>query len=673
MSSIFNTFQYWVEYYPASAVGTLTLASAYLFAILGFILLLSGALKRSNTLVRKGERSLILTCFFVFSATLFLAHAFLVNDFSLEYVASHSSSRLPRFYAFTALWGGQSGSLLFWIAILCGYTLVVLLAYRNRNRLYMPWVALTLDGVILFFLTTVIFAANPFKPIGEIVADGRALNPILQHPLMAFHPPALYLGYVGFTVPFAFAIAALFTGHMSKSWLSAVRQWAVIPWFFLTWGMLLGSRWAYVELGWGGYWAWDPVENASLLPWLLATAYLHSIMIQEKKNMLRMWNLTLIISTFVLSILGTFITRSGILSSVHAFAVSAIGDYFIVFLAFVIFYGIALLYIRWPVIKSERRIEHFLSKESSFLFNNLILTGIMFAVLWGTLFPLISDIVTGHRMNVAAPFFNAVNSPLGLALLILTGICPLIAWRKASWKNFRQNFLYPLVFTFITAVIVFVLGLRKPLSLTFATSAFFVMYTILYEFFRGIQARVRMHGESFVKALFKLLWKHPRRYGGYIVHLGVVFIFFGIVGTAFYQQKTEVHLKPGESHSFEGYTFEYKDIFVRNYPHKQDVRARLLLKKDNKLIKELQPGKEIHFQAEQPVSEIALYSTFWSDIYTVLASWKEDRSATFIIYHNPLIMWIWIGGITILIGGVIIFIPRPQPSYQTRLQHILNI
>ncbi|GBC85381.1 Cytochrome c-type biogenesis protein CcmF [bacterium HR11] len=657
----------WIHYdpsqYPVAFVGTILLAGAWLMALYAMAASVWGGLRRREPWVRSGEHALGATTLVLSMAVFLLWQALYTNNFDLAYIVQHSSSKIPRLYALAALWGGQEGSLLFWVWILSLYTALVLLQNRHRRRLWLPYVSATLALVQLFFLTTILFAANPFTPVPEAVGEGRGLNPILQRPLMAIHPPNLYLGYVGFTVPFAFAVAALVTGRMNLEWLVAVRRWALVPWFFLTAGILIGSRWAYQELGWGGYWAWDPVENASLMPWLLSTAYLHSIMVQEKKNMLRAWNITLIMATFLLSVLGTFITRSGILSSVHAFAVSPIGDYFIVFLSFILFYGLALLYIRWPVIRSAQRIEAVLSKESSFLFNNLLLTGICFAVLWGTLFPLVSDLVKGHRITVAAPFFNQVTAPLGLALLILTGICPLIAWRRATWTNFERNLLLPSVFTLVAASVLFALGLREPLPLAFVGAGVLVLATTALEFYRGVRARRRMYSEPVWTAFGKLFVKHPRRYGGYIVHLGVVLLFFGIVGSAFYQVKREVFLRPGDTAHLQGYTLKYEGLRLQRFPHKDLVTASVVLQRGDRVVTRLAPGREFHPNADQPVTNVAIYSTWRGDVYLVLGAWDENQGATLEMYYNPLVIWFWVGGWLMLVGGVIVMNPRWEPAY----------
>lgn len=660
---MFDLIGTWLRFYPKSLLGTTFLFLAASLILYTLVIGILGIRKRSERFIRSAERAMYAVTVILSLTILQLAMAFYQNDFTLEYVAQHSSSELPRIYAVTALWAGQSGSLLFWVWILSLYTAVVLYTNRFKRRTWLPYVVVILAFVEGFFLFTNLFGANPFLPPPDTIGNGMGMNPILQHPLMLAHPPNLYLGYVGFTIPFAFAIAGLFTGKMGQEWLTAIRRWAIIPWFFLTVGIIMGSRWAYVELGWGGYWAWDPVENASFMPWLLSTAYLHSIMIQEKKNMLRAWNLFLIIATFLMAILGTFITRSGILSSVHAFAVSRIGDFFVVFLAFVLFYSLAIVYIRWPIIRSERRIESFLSKESSFLFNNLLLVGICFTVLWGTLFPLISDLVKGHRITVAAPFFNAVTAPIGFALLILTGICPLIAWRRASWSNFQKNLLYPFTGTLLFATVLFALGIRKAWPLAFASASFFVLATIILEFYRGVRARRQLHGEGRLKAFWKLLVKHPRRYGGYIVHFGIVFIFFGITGTAFYQVKKEVNLKPSQAVELEGYQLLYKGLESQRFMHKESVRARTQLIKKGETVATLFPGQDFHFNADQPVSEVAIHSGLWGDVYVVFAGTDNDGSVTFQIYYNPLINWLWFGGILILFGGIVIFNPQWEPAY----------
>ena len=452
-------------------IGELSLWVALLMAIWATtVSFAGGALKRSD-LTRSGERAIYATLTMVILASAGLWTALFTHDFSIKYVASFSSANLPKIYTFTAFWAGQSGSLLFWCLILAIYSALAVYANRARNRALMPYVTGTLGVVLVFFLATVCLGANPFERLDWIPPDGRGMNPQLQNPGMAIHPPTLYLGYVGTTIPFAFAIGALITRRLDSEWLTAIRKWTLISWFFNTVGIMLGMWWAYVELGWGGYWAWDPVENASLLPWLVNTAFLHSIMVQEKRGMLRKWNVTLVVSTFLLSIFGTFITRSGIISSVHSFAQSPVGNWFAGFLVLAIIVTAYLVTTRLKDLEAKASLESMVSREAAFLYNNVVLVGIAFSVLWGTLFPIISEAVRGEKITVGPPFFNAVNIPLGLTLLLLTGIGPLIAWRRASLGNLQRQFAGPVMAGLTTGVALLILGMRDftaVLAYTFA-------------------------------------------------------------------------------------------------------------------------------------------------------------------------------------------------------------
>src|SRR4051812_16614810 len=454
-----------------------------------------GALRRDD-LVASGRRAIYATFAMVLVASIGLWTALLSRDFSLEYVAGHISANMPNVYVFTAFWSGQAGSMLFWALILSFYSAIAVYANRDRNRVLIPYAAGTLGAIILFFLATVCFKANPYDRLSFVPADGRGMNPQLQNPGMAIHPPNLYLGYVATAIPFAFAIAALVTRRLDAEWLGIVRRWSLLSWFFLTIGITLGMWWAYVELGWSGDWAWDPVENASLLPWLTGTAFLHSIMIQEKRGMLRKWNVVLVVTTFLLAIFGTFITRSGIIESVHSFAQSPVGSWFATF--FLTATGVTIYFVatRLRDLEAKAELESMVSREAAFLYNNVVLVGIAFSVLWGTLFPILSEWVRGSKITVGPPFFNTVNVPLGLLLLGLTGVGPLIAWRKASTSNLKRQFAVPVAAGLLVGVMLFALGMRDGYALVAYTLAGFVAATIVQEFQKGISARRNIHGES---------------------------------------------------------------------------------------------------------------------------------------------------------------------------------
>ncbi len=441
-------------------IGELSLWVALLMATWGTTVGFAGGYYKRPELIASAERASYATFGFLLLASVGLWTALLRSDFSFRFVASYTSANLPSIYKFTAFWAGQSGSLLLWAFILSAYSAIAVWTNRSRNRELMPYVTATLSAITLFFVMTLCFGSNPYARLDWIPPDGTGLNPQLQNPGMAIHPPNLYLGYIGTAIPFAFAVAALITRRLDAGWLAAVRRWTLVSWFFNTTGIILGMWWAYVELGWGGYWAWDPVENASFLPWLVNTAFLHSIMVQEKRGMLRKWNVTLVVSAFLLAILGTFITRSGVISSVHSFAQSSVGNWFLGFLILSVSVTVYLVATRLNDLEAKAELESLVSREASFLFNNLLLVGIAFAVLWGTLFPILSEAVTNNKITVGPPFFNKVNIPLGLALLALTGIGPLIAWRRASAENLKRQFTGPLLVGITTGAALFAVGMR---------------------------------------------------------------------------------------------------------------------------------------------------------------------------------------------------------------------
>ncbi len=436
----------------------------------------------------------LLVC--MLAASLALWQGLISHDFNIEYVAAYTSRNLPPYFIVSAFWAGQKGSLLFWAVVLSLFGSLAQTLTPRRYSDLLPHVAGVTSAVVVFFVSVMLASANPFERLPFTPADGRGLNPQLQNVGMVIHPPMLYLGYISITVPFAFAVAALLSRRLDTGWIHAIRKWTLVSWLFLSIGITLGMWWAYVELGWGGYWAWDPVENASLLPWLTMTAFLHSVMIQEKRGMLKRWNLGLIIGTFLLSIFGTFITRSGVISSVHSFTQSNVGYFFLAFLVVAGIAGFTLLYTRWPLLEPEAQLDSVVSREAAFLFNNLLFVGIAFSVLWGTLFPILSELVKGHKITVGPPFFNRVNVPLGLLLLGLTGVGPLIAWRRASPENLKRQFLWPGVAGLLTLAGLLAAGMRDLYPLMAVALAGFVLGTVVQEFYRGMRARMRMHAES---------------------------------------------------------------------------------------------------------------------------------------------------------------------------------
>jgi len=590
-----------------------------------------------------------------------------------------------------SLWGGQKGSLMFWGWLLSIFASLAVYLNRHKNQEMMPYVVATLMAGTTFFLLLNVFVSQPFEKLwqladGQVIramtqpanaviftaADGRGLNPLLQHPAMVIHPPLLYLGFVGFSVPFAFAIAALVTKKLDSQWLSTIRRWTIVPWFFLGVGMLLGGKWAYMELGWGGYWAWDPVENAALMPWLVGTAFIHSTMIQEKKNMLRVWNMVLILLTYTLCIFGTFLTRSGVVSSVHSFARSDIAPWFVGYLVLIVVGSAGLLIRRVPDLKTNQHFDSVVSRESAFLVNNLIFLGAMFAVLWGTIFPIVTEAIRGVKVTVAEPFFNKVTIPIGLFLLFLTGVGPLVAWRKTSTRLLKKIFFKPMLTALLALGLMLVFGIRHFYALVSFTLAVFVTATIVAEFHRGARARMRKNAENYLGALYSLLQKNKRRYGGYIVHFGIVVLFVGFTGKAFDAEK-EAHLQIGESMQIRGYRLEYLDFKVLEDANKQVWQAKMDVYKDGEKVKTIYPNKHFYLVQEQPTTEVVLRSTLLEDLYVVLAQPNEDRSAIFKVYINPLVNFVWLAGLIVTLGTFVILLPdhrerRKKPLSTRRAQ-----
>jgi cytochrome c-type biogenesis protein CcmF len=638
-------------------IGHFILLSAFILCIFSIITSVFGARMRRADFVESGERAVIGVVFLVITACGILIHALVTSNFQFEYVAHYTSTTLPIPYKVTALWGGQAGSLLFWLFILTMYTLFVLIQNQNKNRHLMPYVTATLMSVTLFFLSLVLFAADPFKKLSPIPIEGQSLNPILQNYWMASHPPSLYMGYVGVTVPFAFAMATLITGRLEVRWLKTIRKWSLFAWLFLTLGILQGSYWAYIELGWGGYWAWDPVENASLMPWLASTAFLHSVMVQEKKGMLKIWNMVLVITAFTLAIFGTFLTRSGVVSSVHSFAQSPIGKYFVVFLGLQIAISVGYLVYRRKELKPEAKLESFISRESSFLFNNIFFLVICLVVLLGTTFPIMSEWITGSKVTVSSPFFNKVITPFAIGLILLTGICPLIAWRKAGLNNLKRNFLVPSLLGTIAVVILLAFGIRHVIALMFFFSCVFVMATVYFEFSKGTQARMAMIRESAPAAFYNLVQRNSRRYGGFIIHTGMGVLMIGIAASSFFGLEKDAMVQLNQSFQVRGYQLTYRDIEFHKDPHKELVRAKIEVVRNGRPEGFLIPERHFYKNQDQPTTEVALRSFWNEDLYIILAGWDEQGQATFKVYVNPLISWLWWGGFIMLFGGIVVLSP----------------
>jgi cytochrome c-type biogenesis protein CcmF len=641
-------------------LGTLALAIALILAVYSIVANIYGARRNAPDFVVSARHAIWAMCAMVTIAVVVLWVALLRSDFSLEYVAAYSSTTLPTVYKITSLWGGQQGSLLFWTWLLSIFTSIAAFQNRRRNPEIAPYSLAVLAGVAIFFLLMLNFVTRPFDLLATPPAEGSDLNPLLQNYWMAIHPPSLYTGYVSATVPFSFGAAALITGKLDDGWIRSTRRWAIFSWFFLTLGNMFGARWAYEVLGWGGYWAWDPVENAAFMPWLVMTAYLHSVMIQERKDMLKVWNLALIGLAFGLTLFGTFITRSGVISSVHSFTQSGLGPYFLSFLIFVTLAYSALLIFRSKQLRSPAEFESYLSREAAFLFNNLMLVGIAFAVFWGTIFPVLSEAVRGVKITVGPPFFNRVNGPLALGLVALMGIGPLIAWRRTTAGNLVRSFAAPVIIGVSTGIVAAAEGLRQWYVLTAFSLAAFVLGTVLVEFRRGVSARRHMVAEAPAKALVNLVAKNNRRYGGYIIHVGVVVAFVGIVGSSFFRTEVKKSVQAGESFTIGSYTLRFQGLDQKDTPHMESATALVeVLGNDGREITVMEPAKLFFKRPQQPATKVAIRSTPFADLYVVLAGIDDSgQTATFEVFLTPLVFWLWAGGVLMVLGTVIVMWPN---------------
>jgi cytochrome c-type biogenesis protein CcmF len=641
-------------------VGALALLLAFCIALYAIAASVIGRLKRRPFLMLSGERAVLAVWALVTTAAGILVYGLMSGDYRMAYVAQHTNRDMLLFYKFAAWWGGQEGSLLFWSWLLSTYAAVVVFTTRRHHRYLLPWVVAILSTVQVFFLTLNTFVANPFQVLAvdkviTSVPDGMGLNPLLQYWAMVIHPPFLYLGYVGFSVPFSFAMASLITRAPGESWIHTTRRWTLVTWLFQSIGIMLGSAWAYHVLGWGGYWMWDPVENASLLPWLGGTAFLHSVMMQEKKGMMKVWNMVLIAATFFLCIFGTFLTRSGIISSVHAFAESPIGKYFVSFLALGIAGTIWLILDRLDYLKSEAELESVVSRESSFLFNNLILLASCFAVLWGTLFPVLTEKFANEKISLDAEWFNRLMVPIGLFLLLLTGLGPLFAWRRTSVDSLRKNFQWPGIGMLIVAIALFAGGMRYPYSIISLSFCFFVAATILMEFFRGALAISEKMKIGFARGVIELTHRNTRRYGGYLVHMGIVLMFVGYSGHPF--NVTAVgEVNKGGVMKVGHYDLRVVNLREGDTPNYEWESAVLAVSKDGRDLGTVEPARRFYKAAQQSNALVALRSRLNEDLYINYAARTGDK-ATLQAYVFPLVDWIWIGALVLIAGTLIALVP----------------
>jgi cytochrome c-type biogenesis protein CcmF len=587
-----------------------------------------------------------------------LLQALHARDFSFTYVAEHSSRKLPFPYSFSAFWSGQQGSLLLWLFVLTGLGSLAVFLNRDLIRRLLPWTVAVLGGVASFFALLLVFVASPFTR-QTAPADGSGLVPSLQNPYMMIHPPLLYLGYVGLTIPFAFAAAALLSGRVDERWIVVTRRWTLLAWTALGIGILLGAKWAYEEVGWGGYYGWDPVENAALMPWLASTAFLHSVMVQEKKNMLRVWNAVLVSLAFCLSIFGTFLTRSGVISSIHSFTQSSIGPWFLGFIVVVATFATVLIFYRLPLLRTTTRLESLASREAAFLYNNLLLVAFTLIVLWGVAFPLLSEAVRGEAITVGPPYFNFFLRVLGLPLLLLMGIGPLVAWRRSSLRALGASLIWPAVVALVTGAVLLTLGAGSSLpGLVAYTFCAFVLGAIVLEFLRGTRARKALGASSWPSAFSSLVGRNRRRYGGYIVHAAIVLLALGIAGGAYGSTKVRL-LKPGDTMSIRGYHLTYLDAVQRQGPNRTEIRARVAVSRGHKNLGVYMAGKNQYPAEGQTSNEVGI-RTDWlraEDLFLIGEQFNGDGSVVLKVLVNPLVDLVWLAGFVFLFGSLIAMWP----------------
>jgi len=654
---------------------------AFLLALFSVGAAVYGALAKSYRWAESARRAMLLTFPLVAIASFTLIYLLATGHYELEYVYSVTSDSMPLYLKITALWGGQAGSLLFWSWLMSAFASAVTLRRWERDREFLPWVIVVSSVTLAFFLALTIFFENPFarwwqtasgevaamfRPTGAIPlspSGGQGLNPLLRHPGMIIHPPMLYLGFVSFVIPYAFAMAALITGRTDDRWIRITRRWTLVAWLFLSLGLVLGARWAYDVLGWGGYWGWDPVEIAAFMPWLTGTAFLHSVMIQEKRGMLKQWNMLLIILTYDLVIFGTFLTRSGVLSSVHAFAKSAIGPLFFAFIGLTLVSSVSLLVYRWNDLKAEIEMKSMLSREALFLLNNLFFMGVLIVCFWGVIFPLISELVTNQKVTVGPPFYERATAPLFGALMLLMGIAPLSAWGHSTFKTLGRAVWKPALVAALAVVAIFAAGIHNAVALIGFGLVALVIFVTLYEFWRGAMARHRRTGENFVTALWRLAGRNRRRYGGYLIHISMVLMAIGILGMQVFQTETQGTIPQGGSLALAGYTVTFDSVAQFDTTGGRNVtRAVVSVYKGDQYLGDLYPRRDYYYESGQPMTIPGVRSTLADDLYVILVDWQPISAvgATFKVYHNPLVNWLWIGSLVFIFGTLVAAWPEKE-------------
>jgi len=669
--------------------GYASLVITFLVALYGIGASLYGLLKSKPAWVDSARNAMLLTFPLLTLSAFSIIYLLITDHYEVEYVANVTSRTMPLYLKVTALWGGQAGSLIFWSWLMSAFASAVTLRKWDRDREFLPWVIVVSLVTLAFFLGLSVFVENPFTrlwqtPTGDIVVrmfapanamlfvprDGQGLNPLLRHPGMVIHPPMLYLGFVAFIIPYAFAMAALITGRTDDRWIRLTRRWTLWAWLFLSLGLVLGGRWAYDVLGWGGYWGWDPVEISALLPWLTGTAFLHSVMIEEKRGMFKHWNMLLIILTYDLVIFGTFLTRSGVLSSVHAFAQSAIGPLFFGFIGITFTISLGLLLHRWNDLKSKTHLRSFLSREALFLLNNLLFMGILVVSFWGVIFPLISELFTGQKVTVGPPFYERANAPLMAGLLLLMAVAPLSSWGIASLKTLKRLIWRPTVVAVLALIGALVSGIRNPAALMGVFLVVLVASVTLYEYYRGVRARARRDKKGWWNAFVVLTARNRRRYGGYIIHLGVVMMAIGIIGIEMFQTETQGTIPQGGQITLDEYVMTYESLAIFDASGGRNVaRAVISVEKNGQPVGELYPRRDFYYDSQQPMTIPGVRSTLEDDFYIILVDWLpiSSEGATFKVYHNPLVKWMWLGAWVFIIGTLVAAWPKkdPQPARES--------
>ena len=665
-------------------IGFFTIVVTFGVALYGAGAAAFGALRRRPALIDSARNAMLLTWPLLSVASGCLIGLLVSGAYDVAYVASTTSNAMPAYLKVTAWWGGQAGSLLFWSWLMAAFTTAASARNWERDREFLPWVIVVTMITLAFFLSLVVFFENPFarlwmsadgqqlkalfQPAGAVPlfpADGNGLNPLLRHPGMVIHPPMLYLGFVSFVIPFAFAMAALVTRRTDDRWIRITRRWTLVAWLFLSLGLILGGRWAYDVLGWGGYWGWDPVEIAAFMPWLTGTAFLHSVVIQEKRGILKHWNMVLIILTYSLVIFGTFLTRSGVLSSVHSFAQSAIGPMFFAFIGLTFVTSLSVLISRWPELKGESQLDSMFSREALFTLNNLLFMGILVVCFWGVIFPLISEIFTGQKVTVGPVFYERATGPLWAGLLLLMGVAPLSVYGRTSWNNLGRAAWKPMAVSLVVPIVVVLLGVRNVAAVLGYWLVGLVVAVVAYEFWRGALARRKLHGENLLLALGRLAGRNRRRYGGYIIHLGIVVMALGIIGIEIYQTETQGTLARGEQMTLGRYVMTYDALSVFDTADGKNVaRAVVTVYKDGRQVGELYPRRDYYYASQQPMTIPGVRSTLEDDLYVILVDWQPigTQGATFKVYHNPLVNFVWGGGLIFILGTLVAAWPERDPG-----------